>query len=36
MIGPFDASKKGWVRGKGRTAVWRDLPEDARGPRRNS
>ena len=25
MIGPFDASKKGWVRGKGRTAVWRDI-----------
>jgi hypothetical protein len=28
MIGPFDASKKGWVRGKGRTAVWRKPPED--------
>jgi len=26
MIGQFDFSKKGWVRGKGRGAVWRDIP----------
>ena len=26
MIGQFDFSQKGWVRGKGRTAVWRDIP----------
>lgn len=26
MIGQFDFSKKGWVSGKGRTAVWRDIP----------
>ncbi len=26
MIGQFDFSKKGWVSGKGRAAVWRDLP----------
>ena len=32
MIGAFDASKKGWVRGKGRTAVWRELPAHARRP----
>ena len=25
MIGQFDFSKKGWVSGKGRTAVWRDI-----------
>ncbi len=29
MIGPFDPSRKGWVRGKGRTALWRDLPHGA-------
>ena len=23
MIGPFDPSEKGWVSGKGRSAVWR-------------
>ena len=28
MIGPFDVSKKGWVNGKGRTAVWRDVAFD--------
>jgi hypothetical protein len=28
MIGQFDFSKKGWVSGKGRTAVWRDLSWD--------
>ena len=26
MIGQFDFSKKGWVGGKGRTAVWREIP----------
>jgi hypothetical protein len=26
MIGHFDFSKKGWVSGKGRAAVWRDIP----------
>ena len=26
MIGQFDYSQKGWVSGKGRTAVWRDVP----------
>jgi len=26
MIGPFDPSEKGWVSGKGRTAIWRELP----------
>lgn len=26
MIGQFDFSKKGWVTGKGRGAVWRDIP----------
>ncbi len=30
MIGQFDFSKKGWVRGKGRSAVWRDIPWDAK------
>ena len=25
MIGQFDFSQKGWVSGKGRTAVWRDI-----------
>jgi hypothetical protein len=25
MIGQFDFSEKGWVSGKGRTAVWRDI-----------
>ncbi len=25
MIGQFDFSEKGWVRGKGRSAVWRDI-----------
>lgn len=28
MIGQFDFSQKGWVSGKGRTAVWRDIPFD--------
>jgi len=28
MIGAFDPSKKGWVSGKGRGAVWRDIPFD--------
>lgn len=28
MIGQFDFSKKGWVRGKGRAAVWREIPWD--------
>lgn len=26
MIGQFDFSKKGWVSGKGRGAIWRDIP----------
>jgi hypothetical protein len=26
MIGQFDLSRKGWISGKGRTAVWRDVP----------
>jgi hypothetical protein len=26
MIGQFDFSQKGWVSGKGRGAVWRDMP----------
>ena len=26
MIGQFDFSQKGWVSGKGRTAVWREIP----------
>jgi len=28
MIGQFDFSQKGWVSGKGRAAVWRDIPWD--------
>ncbi len=28
MIGLFDSSQKGWVRGKGRGAVWRDVSWD--------
>jgi len=30
MIGQFDFSQKGWVSGKGRTAVWRDVPFDTK------
>jgi hypothetical protein len=26
MIGQLDFSKKGWVSGKGRSAMWRDIP----------
>ena len=26
MIGAFDPSKKGWVSGKARTAIWREIP----------
>ena len=26
MIGAFDPSKKGWVSGKGRTAIWHEIP----------
>ena len=26
MIGPFDPSEKGWVHGKGRSAVWQEIP----------
>ena len=26
MIGPFDPCEKGWVSGKGRSAVWREIP----------
>ena len=28
MIGQFDASQKGWVSGKGRGAIWREIPWD--------
>ena len=28
MIGQFDFSEKGWVSGKGRTAVWRNIPSE--------
>lgn len=28
MVGQFDFSQKGWVSGKGRTAVWREIPWD--------
>ena len=28
MIGQFDFSKKGWVSGRGRAAVWREIPFD--------
>ncbi|MEX0670399.1 MAG: hypothetical protein WD060_08090, partial [Pirellulales bacterium] len=28
MVGQFDFSEKGWVSGKGRTAVWREIPWD--------
>lgn len=28
MVGQFDFSQKGWVSGKGRTAIWRDIPFD--------
>lgn len=28
MIGQFDFSSKGWVNGKGRSAVWREIPFD--------
>ena len=30
MIGHFDFSQKGWVSGKGRSAVWRPLPFEAK------
>jgi hypothetical protein len=30
MVGQFDFSEKGWVRGKGRGAVWRDIPLDGK------
>ena len=30
MIGQFDFSQKGWVSGKGRRAVWREIPWDAK------
>jgi len=30
MIGLFDIAQNGWVRGKGRTSVWRALPFDAK------
>jgi hypothetical protein len=28
MVGQFDFSEKGWVSGKGRSAVWREIPWD--------
>lgn len=31
MIGQFDSAEKGWVSGKGRAAVWRDLGFDEKG-----
>lgn len=31
MIGQFDFSQKGWVSGKGRSAVWRDIPWGGKG-----
>lgn len=30
MIGQFDFSEKGWVSGTGRSAVWRDIPFEAK------
>jgi len=30
MIGQFDCSEKGWVSGKGRKAIWREIPFDAK------
>ncbi len=30
MIGQFDVSQKGWVEGKGRTAVWRAIQNDCK------
>ena len=30
MIGQFDFSQKGWVSGKGRTAVWREIPWESK------
>ena len=30
MIGQFDFSQKGWVMGKGRGAVWREIPWDCK------
>jgi hypothetical protein len=30
MIGQFDFSQKGWVSGKGRSAVWRELPSHSK------
>lgn len=30
MIGQFDFSKKGWVRGKGRSAKWREITFDSK------
>jgi hypothetical protein len=30
MIGQFDFSQKGWVSGKGRGAVWREIPWDTK------
>lgn len=30
MIGQFDFSEKGWVSGKGRSAVWREIPFEAK------
>ena len=30
MIGLFDISQNGWINGKGRTAVWRGIPFDAK------
>jgi hypothetical protein len=30
MIGQFDFSQKGYVSGRGRSAVWRDIPQDGK------
>ena len=30
MIGQFDISQKGWVSGKGRSAIWREIPWESK------
>ena len=30
MVGQFDPCQKGWVKGKGRTAVWREISTDSK------
>ena len=36
MIGQFDFSQKGYVSGRGRSAVWREIPFDPRQLNRNT